>query len=144
MRYVVGLMFDPTASFVVLVRKARPAWQAGRLNGVGGKVEPGENPFGAMVREFEEETGLRHEAWGPLAVLQGGALPDRDAYQVDFFQCRCRGFRAVRTVEDEPIEVHAVAALPRGELVYNLHWLIPLALDPCVRFPVTVGDRGGD
>src|SRR5690349_13991679 len=41
--YALGFLFDGTGR-VVLIRKRRPAWQAGLLNGVGGKVEPGEAP----------------------------------------------------------------------------------------------------
>lgn len=44
---------------VLLIRKNRPAWQAGRLNLPGGKVEIGENVKQAATREMFEETGLR-------------------------------------------------------------------------------------
>ena len=30
---------------------------------------------------------------------------------------------------DEQLEVHAVSALPRGDAIPNLHWMIPLMLD---------------
>ncbi len=43
---------------VLLVMKDRPNWQKGRLNLVGGKVEKGESPLLAAVRELKEETGL--------------------------------------------------------------------------------------
>ena len=43
---------------VLLVHKNRPAWQAGRLNLVGGKVEEGEDAIAAAVRELKEEAGL--------------------------------------------------------------------------------------
>lgn len=43
---------------VLLIEKQRPEWQKGRLNGVGGKIEPGEADSSAMIREFAEETGL--------------------------------------------------------------------------------------
>jgi len=36
-------------------------WFAGRLNGLGGGVEPGEDVLSAALREAEEETGLRPE-----------------------------------------------------------------------------------
>ena len=32
--YVLTLLFDPTLRDVALVRKNRPAWQAGKLNGM--------------------------------------------------------------------------------------------------------------
>ena len=43
---------------VLLVRKDRPKWQKGRYNLVGGKIEKGETPIEAAVRELKEETGL--------------------------------------------------------------------------------------
>ena len=56
--WVVGFLMDSDAEQVILIRKNRPEWQAGKLNGVGGKVEPGELIGGAMYREFREETGV--------------------------------------------------------------------------------------
>lgn len=44
---------------VLLVLKDRPPHLAGRLNLPGGKVEPGESPDQAAVREFVEETGIK-------------------------------------------------------------------------------------
>ena len=55
--YVAGFLFSPDRSRVLLIRKNRPAWQAGKLNGLGGKIEPGETPPQAMRREFREEQG---------------------------------------------------------------------------------------
>lgn len=43
---------------VLLVKKNRPQWQAGRYNLVGGKVDPGEDPLTCAVRELKEESGL--------------------------------------------------------------------------------------
>src|SRR5271157_1502939 len=62
-RYVDGLMFDPTYSRVVVIRKTKPEWQAGLLNCVGGKIEPGEDIEMAMIREFREETGVSIGGW---------------------------------------------------------------------------------
>lgn len=56
--YVCGFMFSPTLTQVVLIEKKKPSWQKGLLNGVGGKVEPREEPSYAMAREFKEETGV--------------------------------------------------------------------------------------
>ena len=58
MRYVVGYMFSPDYREVALIRKAKPEWQRGKLNGVGGKIEIGERKGIAMSREFAEEAGV--------------------------------------------------------------------------------------
>lgn len=44
---------------VLVVKKDRPEWQAGRFNLVGGKIEEGETPEQCAARELEEETGLK-------------------------------------------------------------------------------------
>lgn len=48
----------PLGYDVLLVLKDRPEWQKGKLNILGGKIEPGETPTQAAVRELKEESGL--------------------------------------------------------------------------------------
>lgn len=138
--YVTGFMLSGDGHRVVLIRKRQPRWQQGRLNGVGGKIEPGETPAEAMVREFFEETGVRTEpvAWQPFAELDESGLA-----RVHFFFCRNDvALAAVRTVEAEPVEVHPVQLLP-DDVLHNLRWLIPMALDPQLVFnqPVRLVER---
>jgi 8-oxo-dGTP diphosphatase len=121
--YVAGFLIDPAIRTIALVRKGKPAWQAGLLNGIGGKIEAGENEAQAMRREFREEAGLdiAEDAWEAVAVVSG------DWGSVTFF----RAFGptvGVRTMEAEPIEVHSLDRLPYDEALPNLSWLIPLAL----------------
>jgi 8-oxo-dGTP diphosphatase len=126
--WVVGFLLDEDAEQVVLIRKNRPEWQAGRLNGVGGKVEPGEDLAAAMRREFEEETGVAFDAWHRFASLTW------EEGVVHFF----RGFApssvlvACRTTTDESIERHRLHTLlnpgaGRSAVTPNLLWLVPLA-----------------
>jgi 8-oxo-dGTP pyrophosphatase MutT (NUDIX family) len=57
--YVTGFAFTPDGDSVLLIKKTKPQWQAGKLNGVGGKVEEFDADLAAaMVREFQEETSI--------------------------------------------------------------------------------------
>jgi 8-oxo-dGTP diphosphatase len=114
---------------VALIRKSHPAWQAGKLNGVGGKIEidAGETPMTAMVREFQEETGRRLVGWREAVKLTG------TDYRVHFFVAftELATLAALRGSDDEPIEVLNVkSALAHTDLIPNLRWIIPLCLDP--------------
>jgi 8-oxo-dGTP diphosphatase len=42
--YVVGLAFSMDNEDIALIKKKRPAWQRGKYNGIGGKVERNESP----------------------------------------------------------------------------------------------------
>lgn len=55
----------------LLVLKNKPAWQRGRLNLLGGKVEPGETPQEAAVRELFEESGLAGDNPDVLGKIYG-------------------------------------------------------------------------
>lgn len=128
-RYVVGFMFDREREYVALVTKIKPEWQRGSLNGIGGKIEPGETPLEAMNREFEEETGLGNttDEWRPLvhAYRQGV-----NAYEVFYFSAYTDRVFGVETMEAEVISVKPISELSADKIIYNLNWLIPLALDP--------------
>ena len=143
--FVCGFCFDDARETVVLIEKQQPAWQAGRLNGVGGKVEPGELPAAAMTREFNEEAGVRlsargtgPSAWTPFCRLswRGGDGEDDAPGQVLFFHSiSSMAVQEARTMEAEVIRRVPVADVltpgrVRDRCLPNLRWLIPLALDP--------------
>ena len=69
--YVAGFFTSPYGDQVALVRKEKPAWQKGRLNAIGGKIESGETPADAMRREFLEEAGLDVSDWKHFVTLTG-------------------------------------------------------------------------
>ena len=66
--YVLGLLFRGCYSGVVLIEKTKPQWQAGLLNGIGGKVEPGESAFDAATRELREELDVSVTAIGDVLL----------------------------------------------------------------------------
>lgn len=122
MDYVAGFYFSECEKRVALIRKLRPQWQRGKLNGIGGKVEPGEDVYVAMTREFEEETGVRVEGWRLFCTA---TLEEDRLY---FFTAR-GDFDALRSAEDEEVVVVAVDDIPKLDTIPNLRWLAPLALD---------------
>lgn len=75
-KYVLGFVFDKQDR-ILLIKKNRPAFQKGKLNGLGGKVEykdtlykEMENPVQAMKRESYEEANLRVD-WVEYGVMYG-------------------------------------------------------------------------
>lgn len=133
-RYVVGFLFY--GAEVALVRKAKPAWQCGHLNGVGGKIERRESPAEAMAREFREETGVATEPsdWTEAVVMDG------PGWRIHFFS-RESGWRPVLVgSEEEPVAWYPVYPLP-VHVLPNLRWLIPLVRDKDLDFPVHVRDH---
>lgn len=125
-RMVLGFCFSSTSpARVALIRKKKPKWQEGQWNGIGGKVEHGETPTQAMVREFREETGvdLPDAYWSIRAYMDGGS-----EWCVTVFTAETDLVCDVRTMETEPVALFEVAALPH-EVIPNLRWLIPLIRD---------------
>ena len=138
--YVCGFAFCRNKSIVILIEKKRPDWQAGKLNGIGGKMEPNEHPAEAMAREFEEETAVktRPEDWHMYGLL------DNPGWRgiVSFFRCDLTFEQevALRTATDEIVRRVPVAAIQQANVMPNLNWLIPLALDNDVE-SATIIDR---
>ena len=105
--HCLGFAFDEALENVVVLRKNRPERFKGQLNGLGGKLEPGETGLEAMVREFKEECGLRtvEQDWGFLGELECGN--DR----VACYAARLSTLVGACTQESEEILVLSVAEL---------------------------------
>ena len=129
-KYVLGFMFDPSCMDVALILKKRPAWQSGLFNGIGGKIKDGETSLDAMVREFEEESGVDSSGsgWRQFCVMEG-IIPDipNEKFKVYCFCCKDNKVNDVRTQTDEEVMLCKVHSSLRK--VHNLSWLIPLAID---------------
>ena len=123
--YTLGFIFNRGLDEVLLIKKRRPVWQRGRLNGIGGKIEPGEESVQCMVREASEECGLESvsENWTHVGSMEGAL------WSVDVYALVYRGARnSLRTTTDEEVTWYSVAALPEDALS-NVPWLIHLAID---------------
>jgi len=138
--YVVGFLCDE--SRVVLIEKKRPSWQAGKLNGVGGKIEPGETPHEAMQREFLEEAGLNINNW-ELGVVMSGSTWKMSGKTVGprwkvYFFSAYGPTSGAQTQTDEIIWIASRSTILSEKVIPNLRWLIPLCLDPTVSRPVNI------
>jgi 8-oxo-dGTP pyrophosphatase MutT (NUDIX family) len=131
--YVLGFMFSSDYRFVALIKKDHPAWQADLLNGIGGKIEPGEEPIDAMVREFREETGYATTPpqWKHYAAMSG----ENDGGEGDFIvHCFATigDLGGVHTMDErEPVVARPVRGIIASayRMIDNLPWLILLAMD---------------
>lgn len=125
-KYVVGFLISQNCKRVVLIRKNRPQWQAGKLNGVGGHIEDGETPIKAMMREFLEETGVRITSWHKFAQCIGAE------WHMHCFCCFVNDSRIdlcnLKTTTDEDIVVFNVENGNRGQLLNTVAPLIELAI----------------
>lgn len=112
---VVGFRFSPDLQTVCLIEKLKPDWMAGKLNGVGGKVEPGESAGEAMRREFREEAGLDEPDWRPFASISGhrpGA--DYDFVIESFYSIG--SLLECRQMESEKVLIVPTSAVLLGEV----------------------------
>jgi len=128
--YSVGFLFDTEFKRVALIKKERPNWQKGYLNGVGGKIEEGETALDCIIRETEEEFGILVENWNQFVTL---------VYKTEAEDIKVAVFRAVVADEvlnnitnmtDEQPFVVPVMDIHTGavDAINNLNWLIPFAI----------------
>ena len=111
---------------VLLIRKKR-GLGAGKINGPGGKIEPGETALESAIREVQEEICVT-----PLSIEERGVLHFQFA---DGYSLECAVFIA-NDLEGEPAETAEAApfwvpldAVPYDEMwADDRHWL-PQVLD---------------
>lgn len=139
--YVVGFLHDENR--VALVKKNRPQWQDGLLNGIGGKIEKYDpTPLDAMRREFQEEAGVYISGWDYFLKLSGQQSVIHCFAYFDYWHT----LDAVKTMEDEEIVVKPITSLNvggRNRTVPNVRWILPLMLQRENYLPITVDFHDG-
>ncbi len=147
LEYVNGFMICERTRSVLFIQKNRPDFQKGKWNGIGGKVEPGEQLIDAMVREFREESGIETtgEWWTSCIHLV------QPRYRVHFYRCFVDAFPAYRTTTDEVVRVWDIDAVydpvrgHEGEVVgyrcptlENMRWIFAMLANRQIAWPVTI------
>jgi 8-oxo-dGTP diphosphatase len=114
----------------------KPDWQAGKLNGVGGKIEPGETSKTAMAREFHEETGVLTLPleWDVFAKMH---FPKAEVTFLRYFGDAAAVAQTMTVYSadlNRPIReaiehrlVRGIDEIPDGAIMPNLRWAIPMA-----------------
>lgn len=149
MKYVCGILLSKGK--FTLIKKNRPEWQKGKLNGIGGKIKSfrsndsestfnqEENPKVAMAREFEEETGVFIQAsrWHCFHIesfVNAKTLKaDQSGAKVYFFIAlgEPEEIDAVETMTDEEVVIMTdddMTRYPASEFVYNIPYLYLMIL----------------
>jgi 8-oxo-dGTP diphosphatase len=116
-----GFLFTPDFKKVLLIRKERPLAHKGKYNGLGGKTEQDETALACIVREVEEEAGIKTE---PSEWKKVGKLVWTE-WTVEVFAGVC----AMKNLDvPENVSWFLVDTLPKN-IVTNLKWLIPYCID---------------
>jgi 8-oxo-dGTP diphosphatase len=124
--YVVGFIFNKERTRVALIRKDRPDFQAGKLNGIGGKIEKGEEADHCMVREAIEETGFKFD----LENFEYYHQMNIGIGYLFFFKAFVSNqiLNSLYCPESEVIEVHNVSSYKDEKLVDDVDRMIKMAL----------------
>ncbi len=144
-RYSAVAVFSQDLERVALIHKLRPAWQAGKANFPGGKVEAKDitaamedrvpMPLSAKwpqetfiaihrrcaARELKEETGLVVDASSLtlFCTLRFRSCEGDDA-ECQFFCCRGNDEAVPKTMESEKVFVGETEHILRGEVGYDV------------------------
>jgi 8-oxo-dGTP diphosphatase len=122
--YSLGFAFNTELTKVILITKNKPAWQAGKLNGIGGKLEVKETLDECMAREFYEETGCNND---PTNWIYVGFMKDRARqFYVNIYCTNSLDFEAIGSTTSEEVGVFSVDKLHKENTLDNVEALVQL------------------
>lgn len=120
--YVVGFAFDKNRENVLLMRKNRPDWQKGYLNGLGGHVENNEYPLYAMNREAYEEAGI-DVSWKYRAFIYKPSV-----FNLYVFYAYSDEIFNFQQKEDEILNIYNTLEIFKEKMIHNLYFMIPYGI----------------
>lgn len=140
-QYVIGYVEERTDVFacdVLLIEKNKPAWQAGKFNLPGGKVEMGETPHAAIIRELKEEADLDilPDDVSLLGTIEG------DGFVVYVMRCiyDSEDNEIDSLTDEEVFWMPIYDALRNDKLIDNLRYIIPFCNSNLVGWTLTETD----
>lgn len=128
--FTLGIIFSASLEHVYLIRRDHPDSQKGKLNGVGGKVEPGETVGACMARESVEESGYSG-SWTRFGIKEGHTR-GWGAYECHlYYSIMPPSATEPHTAERQPIERIATKDVPalREQMIPLLPLIIHAALE---------------
>ena len=107
---------------LLLIHKKR-GLGGGKINAPGGKIEPGETPLAAALRETREEVGLTPLNLRPLGEL---FFQFTDGYSLHCIACRAEGCEGAAVETDEAVPLWT----PLDAIPYHAMWADDIAWLP--------------
>lgn len=107
----------PNPSRVLAARRTHPPELAGQWEFPGGKVEPGESPEQALIRELFEELAIDVQVVNELHDLLSDTWPASNGYQMRLF------YVTIRAGEPIPIDGHDALVWLNYESIGDVRWL---------------------
>ncbi|MBC9726957.1 (deoxy)nucleoside triphosphate pyrophosphohydrolase [Streptomyces sp. TRM68367] len=123
---------------LLAARRSAPADLAGRWELPGGKVEEGEAPELAVVRELREELGVEAEAGDRVP----GEWPLKPPYVLHVWTARLLPGSAA----PEPLEDHDALRWLTPDEIWDVDWLdqdVPAVRDTLIHLGLTLGGTAG-
>ncbi|MGE0384836.1 MAG: Nudix family hydrolase [Gammaproteobacteria bacterium] len=127
---VAGAVFDGEGRVLIALRPAH-AHQGGKWEFPGGKLDDGEAPLTGLVRELDEETGVRVQSARPLIRIHW-PYPGRhvllDVWRVTAWSGRAHGREGQEIRWADPVSLDAAAFPPANAAIIAALRLPPLYL----------------
>lgn len=135
-KYVVAFLFNGSGG-VWMVKKQKPDWQKGCLNGIGGKVEDDETNEEAIVRELKEEAGIDVEFGKDIVYCGGMGGMNNDGGEFEVYVYAGFTSQNLKTMEEEEIVLVHEFEVKQHPHIQNVPALIQLC-----RYKLTAEQSG--